>query len=70
MRIYKTYYWDRDEGQLLFWATSKAAAEKWLRTMQEKGDSQGPAMVELVKFPETKQDIIAWLNSNLQTDNG
>lgn len=71
MKIYRTVFTDAHEGCLLFWYSSRAAAEQKLRDLREElGEPQGLALVEQVDIPTDRTRLLRWLNDNFSTDNG
>lgn len=70
MRIYRLSFWDSEEGHLLEWHASKAAAEKALRRLRREKTESGPIRISAVEFPTRKREILKWLNENLQHDHG
>ena len=59
-------------GDTISWHSSRKSAESELKSLQSQRAEPptGPEGIECVDFPAGKKDVIQWLNSNLQNDNG
>lgn len=71
MKLYKCTFSDDEEGSLLSWHSSRAAAQRDLRSQQrERGSAaNGPEGVEVEIVPTDKAGLIRWLNIKFTRDN-
>jgi hypothetical protein len=59
------------DGVAVLWAASKRQAESKARAYAEDcHDDASVLSIRLVRVPDTKPALLAWLNANLSTDNG
>ena len=71
MKFYRVSYYHADEGMMLIWHASNAAAQTQLLDMIEDcGKPQGPAHVEVVHIDTRRAGLLRWLNTHFTRDNG
>jgi len=67
MKFYRLEWSDPDHGMRVEWFTSEVNAKK-ANTGLKKLKMAGT--ITPVDIPTTKNELVAWLNKNVQTDNG
>lgn len=72
MRLHRVKFHDPDQGEALFWFGTKREAQQKLRQLQKDRthEQQGAEEVEQVEVPTKKEELISWLNTNLDRNNG
>ena len=75
MKLYKVVFQDSEEGVCLMWFSSKREADKALCELQDEARKMnrhphGPECVDEVDVPTRKKELLQWLNSNFNRDNG
>lgn len=77
MRLYRCDFYDQGYGGVVVtWHGNKADANRDLRDKRKDrrkrfgSDAAGPETVTPVEVPTDRKGLIAWLNANLDTDNG
>ena len=69
MVIYRVEWYDQHEGRCYEWATTKAAAYRRRKEL----DDEHPEIDHFVNrhvIPDTRAGMVDWLNKNFTTDNG
>lgn len=67
MKLYRCNWRDQDLGYRISWHASKREAENAMRQLDKTAHPEG---VESVNVPTTKRELITWLNSHYNSDNG
>lgn len=73
MRLYRLDFTDPDLGNTVSWFGSKERAEAALHTKQRERadkDSRDIDHITPVDVPTRKTELLLWLNTHLDTDNG
>ena len=71
MKLYCVHFHDYYDGAMLSWYSSKKEANKQLKQQQKKQrTSLGPEEIYQVTFPRGKANIIRWLNTHCNRNNG
>jgi hypothetical protein len=75
MRLYRIDFYTPDEGCVVAWATSERKAQaKWRELFATYKDAEpcalGPSGIRRVEVETTRNGLCAWLNANLNSDNG
>lgn len=74
-RIYRINISTHDQGTLVGWAPNLVnATQKASEMLHDSCDGRRfdktTDSIDLIDFPETKLDIVRWLNVHFSTDNG
>ena len=71
MRVWRTRFYRKDKGCMLFWFTSRRDAESKLRDLAAEADgpSQGLDDVQPIDIDTRRGELVSWLNVNCANGN-
>ena len=73
MKVWKVIFHDPHAGTLISWWSNRRDAESELQSLKKQRGDENACWSDDLKheeIPTTKKELIAWLNVELNTDNG